>query len=364
MTQPNDSQNDYQAALRLTQAERRQQIEDAATSTDMRAILLCQEGQQLADERQFEAAIASYEQAIQANPDYLPALKGKASLLNALERYHEAFKAYAAAIEQDPNDYSLWRDRGAVLFQLKQRAEGLASLEKALELNPNAVEVWSLKALELARSQQRAEALESCDRAIAVDPKEHSAWRLRGLLFKENQPDEALKNYDQALELNPDDAELWVYKAKALSGLGREEEAVISYDRALDLKPREFYLWYQRGLSLRRLGQFDSAIASFDQTLSLNPYCYPASRSRLYALLTTGKLVSHAMGNCSVAEQKRLWHDLNQALAMFSKRKLPALVVVGLVALFSTHSQAIALLVASLFAGIAVWGDLIQEAEK
>ena len=81
-------------------------------------------------------------------------------------------------------------------------------------------------------------------------------------------------------------------------------------------------------------------------------------------MLTTGKLISHAMGNCSLAEQKRLWHDLNQSLTMFSKRKLPALVVVGLVALFSTHSQGIALLVASLFAGVALWGDLIQEAEK
>lgn len=230
MNQPDDfSQTDYEAALSLTPTERRQQIEDAATPAEIKALLLYQAGRQLADGQQFEAAIAHYTQAIDAQPNCYPA--------------------------------------------------------------------WS-------------------DRAVA------------------------------------------------LKRVGRDQEAVESCDRALQLKPQEFHLWYQRGLLLRRLGQCDDAIASFDQALALNPYCYPASRSRLYTLLTTGKLVTQVMGDCSIAEQKRLWHDLNQSLTLFAKRKLPALVVIGLVALASTHSQSIALWVASLFAIVAVWGDLIQEAEK
>ena len=144
MTQPHDSYTDSQKALSLTRVERRQHIEDESTSAEMKALLLYQEGQQLAAEQHFEAAIASYRQAIQTNPDYLPALKGEANLLLKLERYHEAFITYTAALERDPDDYSLWRDRGTVLFQLGQQAEGLASLEKALELNPHASEVWSL----------------------------------------------------------------------------------------------------------------------------------------------------------------------------------------------------------------------------
>jgi len=230
MTQPDDfSQTDYQAALHLTPAERRQQIEDAATPAEIKALLLYQEGRQLADKQQFEAAIAHYTQAVDSKPNY----------------------------------YQAWSDRAATLKRV-----------------------------------------------------------------------------------------------------GRDQEAVESCDRALELKPREFHLWYQRGLLLRRLGHSEEAIASFDEALALNPYCYPASRSRLYTLLTTGTLVSHLLGNGSIAEQKRLWHDLNQALTMFAKRKLPALVVIGLVALFSTQSQSLALLVSSLFATVAVWSDLLQEAEK
>jgi tetratricopeptide (TPR) repeat protein len=218
---------------------------------------------------------------------------------------------------------------------------------------------------------QQALSLSAAERLQRIEDESTPADLKALLLYQQGrhlangqQFEAAIADYTQAINLKPNYYPAWSDRAAALKQVGRYQEAVESCDRALELNPQDFQLWYQRGMTLRRLGDFEAAIASFDQALMLNPYFYPVTRSRLYALLTTGKIFSHLLGNCTPRDRDRLWHDLSQTLIVFTQRKLPALVVIGLAALFSTHSQTTALIVAAIFAGVALWGELIQEAEK
>ena len=52
-----------------------------------------------------------------------------------------------------------------------------------------------------------------------------------GTLVDLGRYEEALKSYDKAIELNPDDANAWYGKGIALVNLGRHEK---SYDKALE----------------------------------------------------------------------------------------------------------------------------------
>ena len=56
--------------------------------------------------------------------------------------------------------------------------------------------------------------------------------------------DDALKYYDKAIELNPNNIYAFINKGNALAKLGKNEEALRCYDKAIDLNPKEVDLQY------------------------------------------------------------------------------------------------------------------------
>jgi Flp pilus assembly protein TadD len=62
-------------------------------------------------------------------------------------------------------------------------------------------------------------------------------FNLGKTLFQKGQMDEAITQYQQALEIKPDYAEVCNNLGNALLSKGRADEAVIQYQRALQLKP-------------------------------------------------------------------------------------------------------------------------------
>lgn len=69
----------------------------------------------------------------------------------------------------------------------------------------------------------------------------------------------AIKNYDKALELNPEYGNAWVGKGAALASLKRHEDALQCYDNAIALNPKDKKAWYSKGHLLEQHGQTDEA---------------------------------------------------------------------------------------------------------
>src|SRR5262245_9816685 len=57
------------------------------------------------------------------------------------------------------------------------------------------------------------------------------------LASTENDPEESLRYFDQAIEIEPDNHHAWFSRGELLDKLGRYEDAIASYDRALDSGP-------------------------------------------------------------------------------------------------------------------------------
>ena len=69
-------------------------------------------------------------------------------------------------------------------------------------------------------------------------------WRKKARSrFEEGQHPKALKVYDRAIELAPNDVALWIGKATALAALKRTEEALAAYKRAIALDPGRVEFW-------------------------------------------------------------------------------------------------------------------------
>ena len=102
--------------------------------------------------------------------------------------------------------------------------------------------------------------------------REAKVWYYRGNeQYNLGDFEEAIADYDKALELKPDYHEAWYWRGNALRNLGRPGDAIASFDKALEFKPDYHEAWNNRGYALGSLGRLEDAIASYDKALEFKP---------------------------------------------------------------------------------------------
>ncbi|HXX06311.1 MAG TPA: tetratricopeptide repeat protein [Candidatus Bathyarchaeia archaeon] len=84
-------------------------------------------------------------------------------------------------------------------------------------------------------------------------------------MVKENYED-AILNYDKAIEINPSFVSAWNNKGIALSRLKRYEDAINCYDKAIAIEPRHANAWYNKAKAYRDMGQSRLDKANEDRT--------------------------------------------------------------------------------------------------
>jgi tetratricopeptide (TPR) repeat protein len=115
------------------------------------------------------------------------------------------------------------------------------------------------------------------DKALEIDPRNASVWIFKGLSLKNlSRHQSAIDCYNKALEINPQNAYAWSFKGEALDNLSQYESAIDCYDKALKIDPQsEFVLTLKRS-SLIHLGRYEHAIECSDKALEINLRDAPA----------------------------------------------------------------------------------------
>ena len=161
----------------------------------------------LRKEQRLEEAIATYEEALAATPDFAPAHAGLGLALYQAKHYSEAVETMAQALELDPGlavAASLRVFSGHALRELGRRAEADAQYQLALDLAPRNVDALDYLAISL---------------------------------FSQERYEEALRHYRTLVQINTTSAVTHSNLGAVLHHLGRNEEALASVERALVLDP-------------------------------------------------------------------------------------------------------------------------------
>lgn len=121
------------------------------------------------------------------------------------------------------------------------------------------------------------EAIKYFDNAIEIDPNYVYAYTQKGyaLIFLGNY-DEAMSQFDKSIKL--DSKFSWAFDCKAylLDLIGRYDEAIKCYDTALEIDPNDAAYLGNKGWTLYRQGNYEDAIKYFDKSISANPnIAYP-----------------------------------------------------------------------------------------
>ena len=133
-------------------------------------------------------------------------------------------------------------------------------------------ELWFEKGLIHLVNNQFEEAITAFANALNFKLDNHQAWNKKGIaLRKLGKYEEAIIAFDNALNFKSDNYEAWNNRGIALRNLGKYEEAITSYDQALKIKPDDHTAWNNRGNALDDLGKLEEAISSFDNALKFKP---------------------------------------------------------------------------------------------
>ncbi len=105
---------------------------------------------------------------------------------------------------------------------------------------------------------------------MRLDPDDYRAhWVLGRLYIHQGKHTQSLAEFERALRINPNDANLLALSSDALIYCGRVEEALERCQRALRLNPNcpDWY-WWQLGFSYFHLGRYEDALEALERMTS------------------------------------------------------------------------------------------------
>jgi len=128
--------------------------------------------------------------------------------LGSLGKWNLASLAFRNALQIRPEYADAWAWLAEAVQQLNQ--DGKAEIDKARSLDPRSAMVQSLYGLYLQRQRQPFKALTAFQTAVALEPN-NPAWQMALGRAYELTDDlvAALEHYQRAVELAPDDANVW-----------------------------------------------------------------------------------------------------------------------------------------------------------
>jgi tetratricopeptide (TPR) repeat protein len=250
-----------------------------------------EKGIELEKQGQFDQALPAFEEATKGQPRFDAAWIHLGAMLTLCGRAQDSIAAFNRALQINGQNAYAWEGRGRAQNLLGNYRAGLADSEQALKLNPNLPEAHydrgrALFAFDDKRSLQ--EAIKEFDRTLAINPNHVDALSFKaGALVIQGKFDQAIPPALRAVSMDPRQDKSW--RALAMSYWERRDftRALDAVNQALALDPQDVGAWTLKGGILRNrvafnrsLADLDDALAAFDQALALDPGNYEATQAK------------------------------------------------------------------------------------
>ncbi len=206
---------------------------------------------QLADKRQFEAAVPAWKKALELNPE-------------------------------DPRGHN---NLGVALFESGKMDEAIVEYRKSLELNPNSSQTHNNLGSALAEKGSMDAALPEFQKAVELNPDNAAAHVNLGNAFANvnGRLEDAIQELTKGIEMAPGAANGQNGLGVALARAGRLEDAAVHMEKAVTLMPQAVDYHYNYGRVLAAKGALPAASAQFEQAAKLSNMQEPAILEMLAA---------------------------------------------------------------------------------
>jgi tetratricopeptide (TPR) repeat protein len=182
----------------------------------------------------------------------------------------------------DPNSYLIELLLGRYAEVKQVYPEAAEHYKKAIAKAPGVLDLYYRYAHALWAGGDLSNALAAYRHVLKVNPSDYRAsWEAARIVLP-NDPDEAFRLVNRALELKPGIAEALTIRGRALLALRKPTEAIEDFKKASTLDPEDATNHFQLARAYRQLGltqqaQDETAIYEHMQTESHSPKMEPQS---------------------------------------------------------------------------------------
>jgi tetratricopeptide (TPR) repeat protein len=264
---------------------------------------------ELGDKKEYDAAIAKWNEALALSPEDAKAQSNLGVLLAVVGRTDEAMAHYRKAVESEPDYPDGYTNLGIALARAGKLDDAIPYLQKAAQLSPWDAKAHSNLGAALAERGRTGEAIAECEKALQLSPGDSEAHaNLAIALAKAGRLDDAIANFERALAGDPDSGEIHANLAGALLEKGRFDDAIPHFEKALAANPGSTELHFYLGRLLATHGKFDEAIPHLEKAWAGGDPSIGGMLAAVYAQV--GRL-SDALGTARKARQ--VAQERNQA---------------------------------------------------
>jgi serine/threonine protein kinase/Tfp pilus assembly protein PilF len=188
-----------------------------------------------------------------------------------LGHFSEARSDFDRALELEPRLTSALVDRSFAWLGLRRLTEAEADLSQALEREDATSRLWFLRANIRRKMGKETEAKQDEAEGMKQDPSDDLSWVTRGWFRMKDDPMGALKDFDEALSLNPRCFDALTNRAHVYSEILHEDKkSLAAQDELLKRYPDYLSGRAGRGVLRARLGDVQGAKSDAQVCLALD----------------------------------------------------------------------------------------------
>ena len=165
--------------------------------------------------------------------------------------FSEAKKAFENALKADP-----YYDRA------KEALEVIEDVVDQKIKSKTAIHLFKGKSYR--EKEQWDEAIAEYNKALEINPKFAMAYNDRGIAYRwKGQYDQAISDHNKALEINSRYAEAYNSRGVAYYTKGQHDKAISDYNKAIEINPRYAYAYNNRGVAYDAKGNMKKACSDW-----------------------------------------------------------------------------------------------------
>jgi tetratricopeptide (TPR) repeat protein len=243
--------------MAISSDEARQEVADGMRELDM---------------NREDVAYEHFKRAIAADPNF--AMAELFASWSAQGGPEQGFAHIARAVELSKNASEIEQ---LLVSSTRKSYDGdddgaLADAQQLVKIDPDGARSWDLLGFYYNQTRRRAEARAARDKAIELAPSLVLSYLTQSFSYAQQEPFDFAKAEQyarKAVELVPNDEEVYDILGDALRAQGKLEEAAQAYTRSAELDPTSGDALQQRGHVNTFLGRYAEARADYDAAVPL-----------------------------------------------------------------------------------------------
>ena len=256
----------------------------------------------------------AYKQALKAEPDNEDALTGLGMMYSDLGDNKRAIDMLKAASEKSPNEHTL-ATLATFYEQMHDYKNAAATLRKAVELAPDNVRMQRGLAEDLLQSDQPDEALKIYQELSNEEPRDPSLKLRIAMIYRfKHDFTKARDALEKAKALDADSLDLKDEEVKLLEAEGKTAEAIAVLKGVVEDTAKKTYsaaesanraiLLEELGILYRTAGKYPEAVEAFRQAIPLNSPATPRYSAQIVDTYRAAKEFENARKEAEAALKK------------------------------------------------------------